>query len=84
MTAHRRHLANTIELVLLSAHPSLEPKQQIDRFSHFYTAPPFLPKLPLPIGGSGPPSNTWFLGPTQVLNPNCISIGAFVFAGSPV
>jgi len=33
------------------------------------------------MGGSGPPSNTWFLGPTQVLNPNGISIGAAVRAG---
>jgi len=32
-------------------------------------------------GGSGLPSNTWFLGPTQVLNLNGISIGAAVFAG---
>jgi len=31
--------------------------------------------------GSGPPSNTGFLGPTQVLNPNGISIGPAVFAG---
>jgi len=30
--------------------------------------------------GSGPPSNTWFPGPTQVLNPNGSSIGAAVFA----
>jgi len=27
------------------------------------------------------PSNTWFLGPTRVLNPNGISIGSAVFAG---
>jgi len=27
------------------------------------------------------PSNTWFPGPTQVLNPNGSSIGAAVFAG---
>ena len=27
------------------------------------------------------PSNTWFLGPTLVLNPNGISIGSAVFAG---
>jgi len=33
------------------------------------------------MGGSGPPSNTWFLGPTRVLNPNSISIGAAVFVG---
>jgi len=38
-------------------------------------------KLPLLIGGSGPPSNTWFLGPIQVLNPNGISIDSEVFAG---
>jgi len=31
-------------------------------------------------GGSGPPSNTWFPGPTRVLNPNGISIGIAVFA----
>jgi len=27
------------------------------------------------------PSNTWFLGPIRVLNPNSILIGAEVFAG---
>jgi len=32
-------------------------------------------------GGSGPPSNTWFLEPTRVLKPNGISIGSTVFAG---
>jgi len=30
--------------------------------------------------GSGPPSNTWFPGPTQVLNPNGISISSAIFA----
>ena len=28
-----------------------------------------------------PPSNTWFLGPTQIHNPNGISIDLAVFAG---
>ena len=43
---------------------------------------PFSPKnLPLPMGGSGPPSNTWFPGPTQVLNPKGSSISVAVFAG---
>jgi len=61
------------------------------RFSHFctddcrvslYFGTPFSPsKLPLPTGRSGPPSNTWFLGPTRVLNPNGISIGSATFAG---
>jgi len=45
-----------------------------------YNRPP-PSKLPLPIGRSGPPSNTWFLGPTRVLSPNAISIGSAVFAG---
>jgi len=35
MWAQWRQLANMIELVLSSAHPSPQPKQQIDRFSHF-------------------------------------------------
>ena len=30
--------ANTTELVIPSAHPSPQPKRQIDRFSHFCTA----------------------------------------------
>jgi len=38
MRAHWHHLANMIELVLPSAHPSQQPKQNIDRFSHFFTA----------------------------------------------
>jgi len=33
------------------------------------------------MGGSDPLSNTWSLGPTQVLNPNGTSIGSAVFAG---
>ena len=28
------------------------------------------------VVGSGPPSNTWSAGPTRVLNPTSISIGA--------
>jgi len=38
MWAHWSHLANTIELVLPSTHPSPQPKRQIDRFSRFCTA----------------------------------------------
>jgi len=37
-------------------------------------------KLPLGIGHSGPTSNTLFLGPTCVHNPNDISIGSAIFA----
>jgi len=35
-------------------------------------------------GGIWTPSNTWFLGATEVLNPNGISIGAAVLQGSLV
>ena len=38
MISHWRYLANTIELVLSSAHPSPQPKRQIDRFNRFCTA----------------------------------------------
>jgi len=47
-----------------------------------YNGTPILPQKFAPShGGSGLPSNTWFPGPTQVLNPNGSSIGAAVFAG---
>jgi len=45
MWAHWRHLVNMIELVLPSAHPSPQPKQQIDRFSQFCTADARIPTL---------------------------------------
>ena len=33
------------------------------------------------VGEQPPPPNTWFLGPTQVNNPNGMSIYSVVFAG---
>jgi len=91
MRPHWRHLANTIEVVLPSAHPSPQPKRQVDRFSRFCTAHgrnvpipyngrPFPPKVPLPVGQSEPPSNTRFFGPFRAHNPNGIPIGSAVFA----
>ena len=69
-----------IELVLYSVHPFLQNSRQ--KVPILYNGPPVPPsKLPLAMGGSGPHSNTWFPGPTQVLNPNGISIGSAVFAG---
>jgi len=72
MRAHWRNLANTIELMLSSAHPSPQTKRQIDRFSHSCTAHgsvvgraraclfpnncPFTREI---LG----PSNSWFLEP---------------------
>jgi len=68
-------LANTIELVLPSAHLSPRPKLQIDRFSHFCTAhgrkslyfsvAPFPPKLPLHIGVLNPHLIYDSLGPSE-------------------
>jgi len=74
------------------ASPSPQSKQNHDRFSSFHTGDrrvtvyfttgrPFPSKLPISMGESGPQSNTWFPGPTQVLNPNSILIGSAVFAG---
>ena len=74
MRAHWRHLANVIELVLPSAHPNLQPKRQIDRFSHFCTAHGrvssgmpghvFSPNCPL-AWGSGPHLIHASLGPSE-------------------
>jgi len=89
MRAHWYRLANTIELVLPSAHPSPQPKQQIDRFSRFCTAhcrkslyftmgALFTKNFPFPWGDLDP-WKTWFLGPIRAHNPNGISIGSAVF-----
>jgi len=42
---------------------------------------PFPLKIAPSHEGSEPPSNTLFPGPTQVLNPNGVSIGSAIFAG---
>jgi len=50
-----------------------------------YNGTPLSPsKSLLPMGRPGLPSNTWFPGPTPVLNPIGISIGTAVFAGLSV
>ena len=48
---------------------------------YFTIGRPFPGQIAPSHGGSQSPSNTWFLGPTRVLNPNCILIGSAVFAG---
>jgi len=74
------------------AYTSPQPKRHLNRFSRFCTAHctvslyfttgrPFPLKIAPSHGESGPPSNTWFLGPTRVLNPNGIAIGSAVFVG---
>jgi len=73
----------------LAPTPSLRPKQHVNQFSRFCTAtlsapllyngPLGFPKnLPFPWG-IGHPSNTWYLGPTRVINPNGILIGSAIF-----
>jgi len=66
--------------------PSTQACQSVQPFDHrvsvyFTIGCPFPPQnWPFPWV-SGPPSNTWFPGPTQVLNPNGSSISSAVFAG---
>jgi len=48
---------------------------------YFTMGRPLSPRMAPSHGGSGPPSNTWFPGPTQILNPNDISISTALFAG---
>jgi len=70
--------------------PSLTPKWQIDRFNHFCTSHG-RKSLYLTMGDPVPQnspfswgiwtsSNSWFLGPVRVHNPNDITIGSAVFA----
>jgi len=63
------------------ASPSVQPflhrwQQSVSILYNRLPLPPS--KLPLPMGGSGPQSNTWFPGPTQVLNPNGILFQPFL------
>ena len=68
-------------------------KRYLDRFSRFAVlteevpyivewVSPFPLKIALVHGGSGSPSNTWFLAPARVHFPNDISIGSTVSQGS--
>jgi len=73
------------------AHSLGDPHHTRYRSTRFCTAHRSFPILyngpPLPLqncpshGGSGSPSNTWFLGCTRAHNPNGVSIGSSVFAG---
>jgi len=67
-------------LTVLYTH-QLSSELTVQRVAILYNGPPLPPKIARSHGGSEPPCNTWFLGPTRVLNPNGISIGSAVFAG---
>jgi len=60
-----------------SVQPVLHSSRQ--KVHILYNRPPFLKHCPS-HGGSGTPSNLWFLGPIRAHNPNGISIGSAVFA----
>ena len=83
-----------IKYIVPWSHQSLHPQRHVDRLNCFCTAhcsvilldngPLCFPqKLPIQLGGSGPPSNTWYIRPTRVINPNGISIGSAVFVWVP-
>ena len=73
------HLANTTELALPSAHPSPQPKWQIDQFSHFLHSSrqkvpivykftmraPLSPNLTLPMRRPGPHPTRESLGASE-------------------
>jgi len=58
--------------------PVPNSNQSYDKRPHQMETPP---KLPLPLGASGPPPNKWSIHTTQVHVPNSISIGSAVFLG---
>jgi len=57
---------------------------QLTVVSHYFTMGRYIsPKLPIPIGGSSLPCNTWYRGPTRVITPNGTSIGSSVLIWVP-
>ena len=73
MWPHWRHLANVIELMLLSVHPSPQPKRQIDWFRHLccsrqkvpvlYNEQPFPQNCPFSLGIW---TSIWFMIPWAI------------------
>ena len=56
----------------------------VSRFVYIYRRPLFALKIAPSRVGSGPPSNTWFPGPTSVSILNRVTIGSAAFAGFTV
>jgi len=73
---------STTKTASRSVKPLLHSSRQ--KVSILYNGRLFPPKLSLSIGGSGSPSNLWFLGTIQTQNPNGISVGSAVFAQTTV
>ena len=67
-------------------HPNPKPTLDLNQFSLFCTDERMVFGVPILYNGTPLPHPqncpfSWFRGPTQVLNPNGISIGSAVFAG---
>ena len=72
----------TTQMASRTVQPFLQSSQQnVPILYNRPRAAPFPLKIAPSYRGSAPPSNTWFLEPTRVHNPNGISIGSSVFAG---
>jgi len=74
MTAHWRHLENTIELVHPSAHWTTQTENRsVQPFLYssrqkvpiLYNGRPYPPEFPFPWGFGIPSSNAWCLGPCE-------------------
>jgi len=71
-------LESTTQMANWSVQPFLHTSRQ--KVPIIYNGRPHPPELPLPMGGSEPPSNTGCLGTMRAHNPSGISIGSVVFA----
>jgi len=72
------HLTNCTCILCERKRLAVIPQPSITMLSYGTDTPQ---RCPYPWG-SRPPSNTWFLGPTWVSNPNGISIGSAFLQGS--
>jgi len=70
---------STTQVASRLVQPFLHSSQQ--KVPILYSGMPIPLKIAPSDGGSGPPSNTWFPGPTRVLKPNSILIDSADFAG---
>ena len=78
--SHLTYASLSPESITQTASRSVQPLLHMQMTAECQWDAPSPIKIAPSRGVSGPPSNTWFPGPTGVLNPNGISIGSAVFA----
>ena len=83
LAGQTRTMARRYQFVCAASWPLKIAIQNLFLLENISVVIPFPQSCPFPWG-IWTPSNTWFPGPTRVLNPNGISIGLAVFAGSLV